>query len=112
MHLRALIQGNRPISGPPTLATVATVATVRPETPQTVATVATVAALGPPESWAERLRTLAPAAGIDWRLAADALDMLLRAGVVEKALRLGWDAARADRAYAEPRRTTHPHGRA
>jgi hypothetical protein len=88
MHLRALIQGNRPISGPPTLATVATVATVRPETPQTVAT---VAALGPPESWADRLRTLAPANGIDWRLAADALDMLLRAGVVEKALRLEWD---------------------
>ena len=44
-----------------------------------------------PPSWAERLRTLAPAAGIDWGLSADALDMLLRAGVVEKALRLGWD---------------------
>jgi hypothetical protein len=31
-------------------------------------------------------------AGIRWDLAADALDMLLSAGVVEKALGLGWDA--------------------
>jgi hypothetical protein len=92
MHLRALIQGNGPLSGPRTPATVATLATLRPETPQTVATVATVAALAEPETWSARLRTLGPVTGISWGLAADALDMLCRAGVVEKALVLGWDA--------------------
>src|SRR3981189_2717204 len=92
MHLRALIQGNGPLSGPRTPATVATLATLRPETPQTVATVATVAALAEPETWPARLRILAPVTGISWGLAADALDMLCRAGVVEKALGLGWGA--------------------
>ncbi len=92
MHLRALIQGNRPLSAPRTPATVATLATLRPETPPTVATVATVAALAQPETWPDRLRTLAPVTGISWRLAADALDMLLRAAVIAKALALGWDA--------------------
>jgi hypothetical protein len=75
-----------------TVATVATVSATRSVEVPTVARVATVATLPEPESWADRLRTLVPAASINWRLAADALDMLLRAGVVEKALRLGWDA--------------------
>ena len=92
MHLRALIQGNRPVSDLRIPATLAISATLRPETPPAVATVARVAALAQAESWADRLRTLAPAAGIDWRLAADAFDMLFRAGVVQKALGLGWDA--------------------
>ena len=35
---------------------------------------------------------MAAAEAIRWDLAADALDMLLRAGVVEKALTLGWDS--------------------
>jgi hypothetical protein len=47
---------------------------------------------GPPEGWPDRLRCLSVVEGIRWDLAADALDMLLRAGVVEKALALGWDA--------------------
>jgi len=37
------------------------------------------------------MRALAAIEAIRWGLAADALDMLLRAGVVEKALGLGWD---------------------
>jgi hypothetical protein len=74
---------------PATLAIVATLP--RPIAP-TVATVATVAAPGPPESWPDRLRSLPPADGVRWDLAADALDVLLRAGVVEKALGLGWEA--------------------
>jgi hypothetical protein len=92
MHLRALIQGGGPISISRTPATVATLATLEAPIPSTVATVATVATLAEPESWPGLVRALAPAAGIDWRLAADALDMLLAAGVVEKALGLGWDA--------------------
>ena len=37
------------------------------------------------------MRALSAIEAIRWGLAADALDMLLRAGVVEKALALGWD---------------------
>jgi hypothetical protein len=108
MHLRALIQGNRPpaglevgirVSSPRTLpadtatpATLAIVATLpRPIAP-TVATVATVAAPGPPEGWADRLRSLPVVEGVRWDLAADALDVLLAAGIIAKALGLGWEA--------------------
>jgi hypothetical protein len=45
---------------------------------------------------------------IRWDLAADALDMLLRAGVVEKALALGWDARELRRMPTPP----HDHRRA
>jgi hypothetical protein len=57
-----------------------------------VATVATVADPGPSNGWADRLRSLRPTEGMCWALAAEALEVLLRAGVVEKALSLGWDA--------------------
>jgi hypothetical protein len=92
MHLRSLIQGGRPVGDPRTPATLATVATVHPETGPTVARVATVAALGPPENWPALLRCVAAIEAIRWDLAADALDMLLISGVVDKALALGWDA--------------------
>jgi hypothetical protein len=92
MHLRSLIQGSGPFSTPRTPATLATPATLGAPIPRTVATVATVAALAQPESWPERMRALAAVEAIRWGLAADALDMLLGAGVVEKALGLGWDA--------------------
>jgi hypothetical protein len=91
MHLRALIQGNRPLSGPRTPATLATLATLRPATSPTVATVATVAALGQSESWADRLRSLPAVEGVRWDLAASILDSLMRAGTIDKALGLGWD---------------------
>ena len=103
MHLRSLIQGGRsgslsapvtPRIDPATLATVATSATVDPfstRAAEIVATVATVAALPEPESWAGLLRTLPPAEGVSWDLAADALESLMRAGVIDKALGLGWD---------------------
>jgi hypothetical protein len=91
MHLRALIQGGRAPTNPRTPATLATVATLRPEIPPTVARVATVAAPGDPESWPDRLRGLPEIEGIRWGIAADALESLLRAGVIEKALQLGWD---------------------
>jgi hypothetical protein len=64
----------------------------RPAIGPIVADVAGVAVADGPEGWPDRLRSLAPAAGIRWDLAADALDMLLISGVVEKALALGWDA--------------------
>jgi hypothetical protein len=92
MHLRALIQGSRLPGSPRTPATVATLATLRPPIAPTVATVATVAAPGPPEEWSDRLRSLPAVDGMRWDLAANALESLLRAGVVEKALDLGWDA--------------------
>jgi hypothetical protein len=91
MHLRALIQGGRAPTNPwtpATLATLATVATLRPLAPSTVAR---VTAPGDPESWPDRLRGLPEIEGIRWGIAADALESLLRAGVIEKALRLGWD---------------------
>jgi hypothetical protein len=37
------------------------------------------------------LRTLPHVEGMSWDLAADALESLMRAGVVDKALGLGWD---------------------
>jgi hypothetical protein len=92
MNLRALIQGAKPPSSSRSLATLATVATLRPLTPSTVARVATVADLGPTESWTGRIRALPAVEGLRWDLAADSLEVLLRAGVVEKALALGWDA--------------------
>jgi hypothetical protein len=95
MNLRALIQGGRPPGEPRTPATLATLATVGGHSPQfrpSVATVATVADPGPSNGWAHRLRSLPPTEGLRWDLAADALEVLLRAGAVEKALGLGWDA--------------------
>jgi hypothetical protein len=92
MHLRALIQGGRAPTTPRTPATLATVATLRPLTPSTVARVATVADLGRPEGWVGRIQALPAVEGVRWDLAADALESLWRAGVVEKALGLGWDA--------------------
>jgi hypothetical protein len=98
MNLRNFIERAIPL-GPvfdrPTLATVATPATVDPfsaRAAETVATVATVAALGEPESWPDRIRSLSAVEGVSWDMAADALGLLLSAGVVEKALGLGWDA--------------------
>jgi hypothetical protein len=92
MHLRALIQGGRAPTNPRTPATLATVATLRPLNPRTVARVATVADHGMPERWPDRLRSLPVVEGVRWELAADALAGLLHAGVIEKALALGWDA--------------------
>ena len=95
MHLRALIQGGRSpgeLRTPATLATLATVGAGSPQFRPTVATVATVAALGPLDGWPDRLRSLPLVQGMRWDLAAAALEGLLRAGVVEKALALGWDA--------------------
>jgi hypothetical protein len=92
MHLRALIQGGRAPTNPRTPATLATVATLRPLAPSTVARVATVADLGPAESWTGRIRALPALERMRWDLAADAVDGLLHAGVVEKTLALGWDA--------------------
>jgi hypothetical protein len=92
MHLRALIQGGRALANPRTPAILATLATLRPETPSTVARVATVAARGEPESWPDRLRSLAPVEGVRLDVAALILDSLMRAGTIEKALGLGWDA--------------------
>jgi hypothetical protein len=104
MHLRSLIQGGRsgvqisapgtPRIDPPTLATVATSATVDPfstRAAEIVATVATVAALAEPESWPDLLRSLPPVEGVTWDLAAAALASLMAAGVVDKALGLGWE---------------------
>jgi hypothetical protein len=77
---------------PPATATFATIATeARPSGPS-VAPVATVAVAGTPEGWPDRIRFLSAVEGVRWDLAADALESLLRAGVVEKALALGWDA--------------------
>jgi hypothetical protein len=73
-------------------ATVATPATERPSAARSVATVATVAVAEAPEGWAGRLRCLAVGEGIRWDLAANTLDVLWRAGVVDKTLGLGWDA--------------------
>jgi hypothetical protein len=94
MHLRALIQGRPPGERrtPATLATLATVGACSPQFRPSVATVATVADPGPSNGWPDRLRSLPPINGMRWDLAADALEILLRAGVVEKALGLGWDA--------------------
>jgi hypothetical protein len=92
MHLRALIQGSRTPGDGRTPATVATPATLEPQRPPTVATVATLAAIGDPESWPDRVRSLPQVEGMRWHLAADALESLLRSGVVEKALGLGWNA--------------------
>jgi hypothetical protein len=107
MHLRAIIEGNGrhtadrgfqistvPDSHPRTPATLATLATLpaeRKETGRSVATVATVAAIGEPESWPDRLRSLPPVEGVSWDLAAAVLDSLMRAGTIDKALGLGWD---------------------
>jgi hypothetical protein len=92
MHLREFIQSGRPLGDPRPPATLATLATLHPAPVPTVATVATVADPGPPEGWPDRLRSLPPADGVRWDLAADALDSLMRAGVVAKALGLGWEA--------------------
>ena len=98
MRLRSLIEGGGPTgSAPPidrpTPATLAIVATLRPEVPKirpTVATVATVATLPVPESWPALLRTVT-APGVNWHQAADILDSLMAADVIERALILGWD---------------------
>jgi hypothetical protein len=92
MHLRALIQGGRAPSNPRTPATLATVATLRTLDLRSVARVATVADLGRPEGWVSRIRALPAVEVIRWDLAADALERLILAGVVEKALALDWDA--------------------
>lgn len=76
MHLRSIIRGRQADHEPP------------PSCP----TVASVAVAGASEGWADRLRTLPAAPGIRWDLAAEILDSLMVAGVIDKALRLGWDA--------------------
>lgn len=92
MNLRALIQGGRPPVELRTPATLATVGAYAPQFRPCVATVATVADPGPSNGWVDRLRSLPPTDGMRWGLAADAVESLLLAGVVEKALSLGWDA--------------------
>jgi hypothetical protein len=89
MRLRDYIRAGA--TPPPATATVATVATVDRRTGPSVATVADVAVADAPESWPDRLRSLPPVEGVSWDLAAAALDSLLLAGVVEKALGLGWE---------------------
>ena len=92
MNLRALIQGGRPPVELRTPATLATVGAYAPQFRPCVATVATVADPGPSNGWVDRLRSLPPTDGMRWGLAADAVESLLLACVVEKALSLGWDA--------------------
>jgi hypothetical protein len=92
MRLRDYIRAGA--TPPLATATVATLATLRGRSDSTVATVAGVAVADGPKRWLEHLRSgelpFLPAER--WAIAADALDSLLRAGVVEKALGLGWDA--------------------
>jgi hypothetical protein len=76
MHLRSIIHGSRRQAEPS----------------QSRPTVATVSVATAPEGWADRLRALPAAPGIRWELAADALQSIMLAGVVTKALRLGWEA--------------------
>jgi hypothetical protein len=87
MRLRDYIRAGA--TPPLATATVATLATLRGGNSPTVATVAGVAVADGPKRWLDQLRIL-PAE--QWARAADSLESLLHAGVVEKALGLGWDA--------------------
>lgn len=105
MRLRSLIESRPgPGTSPRTPATVATVATHRRHPPSTVAEVASVAASGEPNLWLVKMRagglnSLTPAR---WTEAADALEAVLQAGVVDEVLHLGWDAREIIGVQAEP----------
>jgi hypothetical protein len=92
MRLRDYIRAGA--TPPLATATVATLATLRGGNRSPVATVAGVAVADGPMRWLDHLRSaelpFLPAER--WAIAAAALDTLLHAGVVEKALGLGWDA--------------------
>src|ERR1700733_4811014 len=95
MHLRSLIQGAKAPGVSPTPAKVAIPAIVgtSPDcTAGTIATFATFAAPAGPESWPDLLRSLPPVEGVNWEVAADVLDSLIRAATIDKALGLGWAA--------------------
>jgi hypothetical protein len=92
MRLRDYIRAGA--TPPLATATVATLATLRGENGSTVATVAGVAVAEGPKRWLEHLRSgeLQCLSAERWARAADALDAIIQAGVVDRALGFGWDA--------------------